>query len=118
MYGEEVQWAAKAAADRQPCKCENELAAKRWLLLWPFSVTIHQHANQVMNILVVRSGRHIRQRSLPLFSHLKCDLLSWTRRQASGTVGDSGPDIKKTRNIGIIAHIDAVGQLLFSKMTV
>lgn len=117
MYGEEIQWAAKAAG-RQPCKCENELAAKRWPLLWPFSVTFHQHANQVMNILVVRSGRHIRQRPLPLFLHLKCDLLSWTRRQASDTVGNPGPDIKKTRNIGIIAHIDAVGQLLFSKMIV
>jgi hypothetical protein len=69
-----------------------------------------------MNILVARSGRYIWQRPLPRLSHLKFDLPFWPRHQASSTAGDSGPDIKKTRNIGIIAHIDAVGQRLFSKI--
>jgi hypothetical protein len=97
----------------QPCKRENEITAKRLLRVRPSSPTFHQH---VMNILVARSGRHIWQRPLPCFPYLKCDFLLWPRRQASNTAGDSGPDIKKTRNIGIIAHIDAVGQLLFSEM--
>lgn len=71
-----------------------------------------------MNILVARSGRYIWQRHHLHFSHLKYDLSIWPRRQASSTAGDSGVEIKKTRNIGIIAHIDAVGLRLLSEMIV
>jgi hypothetical protein len=76
------------------------------------------NANQVMNILVARSGRHIWQRPLPRLSQLKCDLLTCPRRQASNIAARDGPDVKKTRNIGIIAHIDAVCQYLFNQMIV
>lgn len=67
-----------------------------------------------MIILLPRGGRRIWQRPLSSLLPLRCDLLVWPRRQASNTAGASGPEVKKTRNIGIIAHIDAVRQCLFN----
>lgn len=64
--------------------------------------------NQVMKTFVSRSGRHLwRQNDLGRCA-ARCNASSPHFRWASSVAGEDAVDIKKTRNIGIIAHIDAV----------
>jgi hypothetical protein len=61
-----------------------------------------------MIVLGCRSGRHLWRRTLLERSCYGANGgLVWIRTYAAGAVGHA-VDVKKTRNIGIIAHIDAV----------
>jgi hypothetical protein len=67
-----------------------------------------------MNILVTKCGRHIWPRLAPDFSYIRRNLIwKFQRRRVVHHTQEHGPDIKRTRNIGIIAHIDAVRVCLY-----